>query len=235
MTSGIMSSEHTISALTRGQEAPLPPNIPPGEGTQFRKGEYGVGKIIPSPPDQPVGHNKLKSMKALADVYLSKESTRTEQLNTANAIIATNITMLTHSRPDLSDIDQVTEAVYNYFDVSAQRNARPTISGIATVLGLSRTEFLSACESGYVKPKFAHTSIALPNEVWQLFTNLRDNYVAMLEGFLETNLIHPSAGIFLLKNNGDYKDVVERSVSINQTFVDVAALADKYKDELDSL
>ena len=195
-----------------------------------------MGKIIPSQPDDRITHfDQAKSFRSLAEIYLSKESTRTEQLNTANAVIATNLMMLLHERPDLSNIDSVIEAVYNYFDVTAQKNARPTISGIATTLGLSRTDFLAACETGYIKPKNAPNGIALPNEVWQLFTNLRDNYVAMLEGFLESNLIHPSAGIFLLKNNGDYKDVVERSVSIQQTFVDVTALANKYKDELDAM
>lgn len=178
---------------------------------------------------------QAKGFNALADIYLTRDSSRTEQLNTANAIIAANITMLVHNRPDLNDLDSVVEAIYNYFDITAKRNVRPTISGIATALGLSRTEFLNACEAGYVKPRFAPNNIALPNDVWQFFTQLRDHYVSMVEGFLESNLIHPSAGIFLLKNNGDYKDVVERNVSLNQTIVDVAALANKYRDELDQI
>lgn len=195
-----------------------------------------MGKIIPSTSDVNLPDKyQATGFQTLADIYLTKDSARTEQLNTANAIIAANITMLVHNRPDLNNLDSVVEAIYNYFDITAKRNVRPTISGIATALGLSRTEFLNACEAGYVKPRFSPNNIALPNDVWQFFTQLRDHYVSMVEGFLESNLIHPSAGIFLLKNNGDYKDVVERNVSLNQTIVDVAALANKYRDELDQI
>ena len=55
----------------------------------------------------------------------------------------------------------------------------------------------------------------------------------MIEGFLESNTIHPSAGIFLLKNNGDYKDSVEHTYNVTKTVIDVHALAEKYAQEMD--
>lgn len=193
-----------------------------------------MGNLVPSQSDQDLiksrsGQNALEK---IADIYLSSEITRTEQLNTANAIIAASISMVLAEAPDLTSYDQCVKAVCRYFETSAMRNVRPTITGIASTLGLSRIEFINACESGFARPKCSHDAIALPNDVWHMFSQLKDNYVSMIEGFLESNLIQPAAGAFLLKNNGGYKDVVEQNVSVTNYNVDVNALVDKYKDYL---
>ena len=196
-----------------------------------------MGKIIPSAltKENTFTTNVDKQLKNIANTYLTKDCSRTEQVNTANAVIASHLELVCRPKPDLCSFDSCAEAITFYFQTVSEKCVRPTISGIALAFGLSRTEFLNACESGMVSSRYMPSAIALPNEVWGFFCNLRDNYVAMLEGFLETNVIHPSAGSFLLKNNSDYKDVVERRVSVTQAVVDVNALAEKYKQELDSL
>jgi hypothetical protein len=69
----------------------------------------------------------------------------------------------------------------------------------------------------------------------ELFISIRDNYVSMIEGFMEEGVIHPTCGIFLLKNNGEYKDVVEQKYTVTKTVVDVAAMASKYNMEIEGL
>lgn len=193
-----------------------------------------MGKLTPIMP-QETSAAKHKSMgwNKLSDIYLSHDSGRTEQLNTANAIIAAGLMTLTSPRPDLRSYEECEQTLYRFFENCASKNVRPTISSIALSFGLSRRQFLEACETGQVAQRGAPTAIALPNEVWNLFTNLRENYVSMIEGFLESNTIHPSAGIFLLKNNGDYKDSVEHNYNVTKTVIDVHALAEKYAQEMD--
>ena len=75
----------------------------------------------------------------------------------------------------------------------------------------------------------------LPDDVLELFVFVRENYISMIEGFMESNVLHPSAATFLLKNNGDYKDVVERKYSVTQVTTNSEQLAKKYAEELSDL
>lgn len=195
-----------------------------------------MGEIIPSMS----GFNakrgdSLASWQALSNVYLSKDSGRTEQLNTANAIIAASLFMMTRPKPSLGSLQECEDAVRFYFQVVAERNVRPSISGLAVAFGLTRKQFLEGCDTGQISQKGTKAVIMLPQDVWDLFVDLRNNYTTMLEGFLETNLIHPSAATFLLKNNCGYKDEINHNYNVTRTDIDVSAFADKYRDELDGL
>lgn len=192
-----------------------------------------MGKLIPSESNLPsCDHNSVSGWNSLCQIYLSQDSGRTEQLNTANAIIASGLSMITNEKPSLSSREECENAIYKYFENCATKNVRPTLSGICLALGLSRKQFLESCETGQVTLRGAQSAIALPNDVWSLFTNLHDNYVSMIEGFLESNIIHPSSGIFLLKNNSDYKDSVEHNYNVTKTVVDLKAMAEKYSQEM---
>lgn len=194
-----------------------------------------MGKLAPINPNQSELSEKGKGFgwQTLSEIYLAHDSGRTEQLNTANAIIAAGLVTLTSPRPDLRSYEECEQTIYRYFENCASKNVRPTISSIALALGLNRKRFLEACETGQVTHPSSSSAIALPNDVWNLFCNLRENYVSMIEGFLESNTIHPSAGIFLLKNNGDYKDSIEHNYNVTKTTVDLNALAEKYAQEMD--
>lgn len=122
-------------------------------------------------------------------------------------------------------------ALTNYYTICCEKDTRPTISGICLALGVPRAKFLEACETGVIPGTKAEPAVQLPREVWDFFVAVKDNYVSMLEGFMETGLIHPASGIFLLKNNADYKDVQEKRYTIDQNVVDTKTLAEKYKLE----
>lgn len=170
---------------------------------------------------------------ALADIYLAKDSGRTEQLNTANAIIAAGLLNLTIPKPDINSLDSCQEAVIRYFENCAEKNVRPALSGICVALGVTRQQFIQTCETGQVTFRDSNSAIALPNDVWKFFIDLRSNYAAMIESFLETNMIHPTAGIFLLKNNCGYQDEITHHYDVTKTTVDLTALAEKYSKELE--
>lgn len=192
-----------------------------------------MGELIPSMPDSRITHaNKFSTGQKLAELFLTEKNTRNETLATANSIISVGLSMLDAPRPDLHSYEECVAALSNYFEKCAASNVKPTISAIALSLGTSRKQFLEACETGQVTSHGAPCAIALPNDVWRLFISLRDNYVAMLEGFMESASIHPTAGIFLLKNNGDYKDEVDHNYKVTNVSVDVNALAEKYAQEM---
>lgn len=193
-----------------------------------------MGTLTPSnKSDIKCANISPQSFTSIANVYLSKDMGRTEQLNTANAIIASTLLTLTIPKPDMNDVEDVKKSVALYFQNCAEKNVRPAISGICVALGITRQQFLEACETGQLTYRYAPSAIALPNDTWQFLVDIRSNYAAMIESFLETNMIHPSAGIFLLKNNCGYQDEITHNYNVNKTSVDLSALAEKYAKELE--
>lgn len=193
-----------------------------------------MGNLIPSnDSEKEVANVSVNSFSTIANIFLSKDSGRTEQLNTANAIIASTLLNLTIPKPDINSLDSVKQSVALYFQTCAEKNVRPAISGVCVALGITRQQFLEACETGQLSYRYAPSAISLPSDIWQFLVDIRSNYAAMIESFLETNMIQPSAGIFLLKNNCGYQDEITHNYNVNRTSVDLSALAQKYAQELE--
>lgn len=193
-----------------------------------------MGNLIPSNDSEKKSDNiSVNNFTTIANIFLSKDSGRTEQLNTANAIIASTLITLTIPKPDINDLDSVKRSVALYFQTCAEKNVRPAISGVCVALGITRQQFLEACETGQLSYRYAPSAISLPSDIWQFLVDIRSNYAAMIESFLETNMIQPSAGIFLLKNNCGYQDEITHNYNVSRTSVDLSALAQKYAQELE--
>lgn len=196
-----------------------------------------MGKLTPSSSENDIaeGTAHLAYAPSLYKAYLSKNDDKPTVVRTANNIIATNLMLVEAKKPSLGDYDECVQAITNYFAFAGKNDVKPTISGIALALGTNRQAFLDACETGEVKQPVTGTCIILPNAVQQLFIALRDNYIAMMEGFMESGSIHPACGIFLLKNNAGYKEVVEQKHTVIRATIDADSLAEKYRQELESL
>lgn len=193
-----------------------------------------MGNLIPSNNSEKKSDNiSVNNFTTIANIFLSKDSGRTEQLNTANAIIASTLLTLTIPKPDINSLDSVKQSVALYFQTCAEKNVRPAISGVCVALGITRQQFLEACETGQLSYRYAPSAISLPSDIWQFLVDIRSNYAAMIESFLETNMIQPSAGIFLLKNNCGYQDEITHNYNVSRTSVDLSALAQKYAKELE--
>lgn len=195
-----------------------------------------MANIIPSVSNELNVRNLQLQKKSLARIYLDKESeSKTVVVTTSNNIVGCGLANLFATRPSLLSYDECVAALGHYLETTGSRDVKPTISGMCLALGMSRTNFLESCETGQYYDVVCGTTITLPSPVWNLLRNIRDNYVAMIEGFMEAGVVHPAVGIFLLKNNGEYKEVVEKRYTINKTTVDATALAEKYKLELEGL
>lgn len=195
-----------------------------------------MANIIPSRSEKLNTPTLQLRKDSLARMYLDKETTsKTVAVTTSNNIVGCGLANMFSPRPSLLSYDECVAALGNYLETTASRDVKPTISGMCLSLGMSRTNFLETCETGQYYDVVSGTTIVLPSPVWDLLRNIRDNYVSMIEGFMEAGIVHPAVGIFLLKNNGEYKEVVEKRYTINKTTVDATALAEKYKQELEGL
>lgn len=177
----------------------------------------------------------VEGFKRISEIYLAKDSGRSEQVNTANAVIATTVQLFSLQKPDINNPEEVLGSIQKYFEITSQKNTRPTITGLCVAMGLTRRQFHDICETGSYKKPRAETAIIVPPETEALLLAVREQFTSMLEGFMESNTIHPTAGMFLLKNNSDYKDVIERKCTITQANVDSEQLEKKYQQELSEL
>lgn len=193
-------------------------------------------QIIPiAEQNQLAGHSQVRAIQSLSKCYLTKDTPRNVQVATANKVIGCSLALISAERPSLLSYEECVHSLARYLELTVEHDVRPTISGMAAALGLSRSTFLNACATGTVESFRTRTTLTLPAEVMELFISIRDNYVSMIEGFMEEGVIHPTCGIFLLKNNGEYKDVVEQKYTVTKTVVDVAAMASKYNMEIEGL
>lgn len=166
--------------------------------------------------------------------YLSAADSTGDSLTEKDAnIVACSIATLFLPRPDLNSYEECVQAVLRYYEIISARNVKPTISGFAQALGVNRSVFMRICETGTYENWKTHTDVLVPDEVREFFCSLRDNYVATLEGYMQANTISATAGAFLLKNNGDYKDSVEKTIITDRRTVSAETLASKYKLDLD--
>lgn len=189
-----------------------------------------MGKLTPTniQPEEISSFSDYRHHAKLGACYLTKEAPRDQVTRTANAIIGLNLETAISIKPDLNSYQECTKAVADYFQRLADYNIRPSITGVAMALGLTRLNFLQACQTGTYHDARSNREILLPSEVQNLFIALKENYTAMLESFLESGLVHPASGIFLLKNNGEYKDVVERNYTVTKTTIELSDMAKKY-------
>lgn len=130
---------------------------------------------------------------------------------------------------DLTDDEAVEKRVIDYFSICAKWDVKPAVSGLAMALGMDRRrlwEVKADVEGRNLKlsPR-ARDAI---KKGYNFLENLWENYMLNYK-------IHPTAGIFLGKNNFGYKDEQTYNLVPNNPLgsdSDPATMADKYKDTL---
>lgn len=155
-----------------------------------------------------------------------------DRVTEANAV-AISTALAFAKKPSLQDINEVTQAVQEYLVLCAKKSVKPTLSAVSLCLGLTRTSFLKMCATGCYKHPITGEDVPVPEDVQYLAIYLRDNITAIVESLLEENRVHPASGIFLLKNNSEYKDVVSYDYTITHNNVNTEKLAKKYNIDFD--
>lgn len=113
---------------------------------------------------------------------------------------------------DLTDDNAVTNRLKEFFQLYAEHDSKPTISGLAAALGVGRLDLYYAVHDttnnrGYKLPLSSY-SLGTVKKAYNMMEQMWEHY--MLNG-----KINPVTGIFLAKNNYDYVDKVETVITPN--------------------
>ena len=104
-----------------------------------------------------------------------------------------SMTIMKWKTPDMNDLEAVEKRCFDYFDLCARNDMKPTFAGFALAFGVDRMTM----------------SRDLSDSVRDTIKKARDLINAQMEDFMQNGKINPVAGIFLMKNNMNYTDQQE--------------------------
>lgn len=109
---------------------------------------------------------------------------------------------------DLKDPEQVNNRLNEFFQIHADADMKPTVSGMGMALGLDRRrlwEIKTGNDKAYKLPTSVSDSIKKAYEYMEI----------LWENYMQNGKINPVSGIFLGKNNFGYQDKTEYVVTPN--------------------
>lgn len=114
---------------------------------------------------------------------------------------------------DIRNIDEVNQRLDDYFMLMGDRDVKPTVSGMAMALGVSRQSLWAIVNNTAMGGRGN-----LPNLPSDVTDSIKKAY-AMMELMWEEYMVHgkinPVTGIFLAKNNFGYQDKQEMVLTPN--------------------
>jgi hypothetical protein len=113
---------------------------------------------------------------------------------------------------DLHDPEQVNERLNEFFQIHAEADMKPTVSGMGMALGLDRRrlwEIKTGAKMG------GTTEYNLPTSTLVSIKRAYEYMEILWENYMQNGKINPVSGIFLGKNNFGYQDKTEYVVTPN--------------------
>lgn len=107
-------------------------------------------------------------------------------------------------RVDTKNPEAIKERLMWYFERCVENNMKPTMTGMAMSLGVSR-HILWDWKNGYKRP-----------ENYEIIDSAYNLMEQLMEMYMMNGQINPASGIFLLKNHFGYKDVQDIVVQPKQ-------------------
>ena len=137
---------------------------------------------------------------------------------------AHNLVLLSWKRPDMSDTDAVQQRVYDYFNLCAQNDMRPSVEGLSLAFNTDRKtmwRWVNGADSKYMSDDTRH--------VLKMAYSLLN---AQMADYMQNNRVNAVAGIFLMKNHFGYEDKTEVIVQPGpyDALPDADKLAQEYID-----
>ena len=109
---------------------------------------------------------------------------------------------------DLKDPKQVNDRLNEFFQIHADADMKPTVSGMGMALGLDRRR-LWEIKTGNAK------ALNLPTLTSDSIKRAYEYMEILWENYMQNGKINPVSGIFLGKNNFGYQDKTEYVVTPN--------------------
>ena len=221
-----LSSQSTLSALLRGG------------GVDVRsKSQY----LKERTPDQPkLGRPFANSYQAEGQVTFGtmeyaaeprrvqppqKETIHTySQPGDNSRYIQHNMEMFSWPKVDFKNADDVEDRVLQYFKHCYDDDMKPSVAGMALALGIDRRRLW---EMGQLD----NQSVSIPTtpEVREIIKHAYVMLNSQMEDYMMGGKIHPISAIFLMKNNMDYKDQSELTLTPNMPLSQPSQIVDIQK------
>ena len=113
---------------------------------------------------------------------------------------------------DLKDPEQVTNRLNEFFQIHAEADMKPTVSGMGMALGLDRRRLWEIKTGNYGTQKALEE---LPTLTKDSIKKAYEYMEILWENYMQNGRINPVSGIFLGKNNFGYVDKQEHVVTPN--------------------
>lgn len=99
----------------------------------------------------------------------------------------------------LCEAKTLEERCYKYFEMCIEDQMKPSFAGFALALNTARTTLLN----------YINGVVTIPSDNLEVLRRFNGVLNALMEDYMQNGKINPVAGIFLLKNNANYKDQQE--------------------------
>ena len=113
---------------------------------------------------------------------------------------------------DLKDPAQVNNRLNEFFQIHAEADMKPTVSGMGMALGLDRRRLWEIKTGNYYANKWMKE---LPTLTVDSIKRAYEYMEILWENYMQNGKINPVSGIFLGKNNFGYQDKTEYVVTPN--------------------
>lgn len=221
-----LGSIGTLSAMLRGGgvsvrsgnrkkiERPLDDIVQPHLGKPPVDGQMAIGTMEyaterPQPPAKPYTDASFKPYAGPGD----------------NArYIQHNMIMFHWPKVDFMNPDDVEDRVLQYFKHCYDDDMKPTVAGLALALGIDRRRLW---EMGQLEQSVV--GIKTVPEVREIIKRAYVMLNSQMEDFMMGGKVHPISAIFLLKNNMDYKDQSELTLTPNMPLSQPSQIVDIQK------
>ena len=110
---------------------------------------------------------------------------------------------------DLNDSEQVKNRLMEFFQIHADADMKPTVSGMGMALGLDRRRLWE------IKTGVTDRNKDLPTSTRDSIKRAYEYMEILWENYMQNGKINPVSGIFLGKNNFGYQDKTEYVVTPN--------------------
>ena len=110
---------------------------------------------------------------------------------------------------DLKDPEQVNNRLAEFFQIHAEADMKPTVSGMGMALGLDRRRLWE------IKTGVTDRNQDIPTLTRDSIKKAYEYLELLMENYMQNGKINPVSGIFLMKNNFAYLDKVEHVITPN--------------------
>lgn len=181
----------------------------------------GKGKGNPHPVSKPWLNSPITNPKLRDEGIEPGDNSKMIQMN-----------MELFNLPDINlrDVNEVQIRLNEYFQLYNYFDMKPTVSGMAIALGMSRQTLWAIANDKPVNGAGCYSS--LPKEVSDCIKKAYRLLDTFWEACMNSGKVNPVAGIFLGKNNFGYQDKQEVVLTPNNPLqgADAQEIADKYKE-----